>query len=295
MLTKVHLVNGFSSSHVWMWELDHKKSWAPKNWRFWTGVLEKTLESPLDRKEIKSANPKGNQSWIFIGMTDAEAEAPILWPPDAKNWLIGKDPDVGQDWRQEKGTTEDEKVRWHHWLNRHEFEQAPGIGDGQGSLACCSPWGRKGSDTIEWLNWTDTYNVELFITQRKYTSKTIKHEIDKTSSELILRFHKRVYILKTSNNTTTLIKAESALSIKYNQNHNSAQLLPFAKYLHVPYLIWSSLQPYDLSKARIVIFLLQLKKLRQRVMWLAPRYSQESSRVKMSAEAILTPRGSPVL
>ena len=141
----------FSSSHVWMWELDHKESWALKNWCFWIVVLGKTLESPLDSKEIKPAHPKGNQSWIFIGRTDAEAEAPILWPPDAKNWLIWKDPDAGKDWRQEKkGTTEDKMVGWHHWLNGHEFEQALGVGDGQGGLACCSPWGSKESDTTKW-------------------------------------------------------------------------------------------------------------------------------------------------
>ena len=130
---------GFSSSHVWMWELDYKESWALKNWCFWTVVLEKTLESPLDCKEIQSVHPKGNQSWIFIGRTDAEAETLILWPPDVKNWLIGKDPDAEKDWRQEKGTTEDEMLRWHHWLNGHEFEQVLGVGDGQGSLACYSP------------------------------------------------------------------------------------------------------------------------------------------------------------
>ena len=113
----------FSSSHIWMWELDHKESRALKNWCFWTVVLEKTLESPLDYKEIQPLNPQGNQSWIFTEKTDAEAEAPILWPPDVKNWLIGKDPDAGKDWRQEeKGTTEDEMAVWHHWLNGHEFE-----------------------------------------------------------------------------------------------------------------------------------------------------------------------------
>ena len=117
-------------------------------------VLEKILESPLDCNEIKPVNPKGNQSWIFVRRTDAEAEAPILWPPDAKNWLTGKDPDAGKDWRQEKRTTEDETVGWHHWLNGHEFEQAPGVGDGQGSLACCSPWGCKELDKTEQLNWT---------------------------------------------------------------------------------------------------------------------------------------------
>ena len=122
--TKVHLVKAllFSSSHIWMWELDYKESWAPKNWYFWTVVL-KTLESPLDCKEIQPVHPKGNQSWIFIGRTDAEAEIQILWPPVAMNWLIWKDPDAGRDWGQaEKGMTEDEMVRWHHQLNGHEFE-----------------------------------------------------------------------------------------------------------------------------------------------------------------------------
>ena len=113
---------GFSSGRVWMWELDCEEGWAPKNWCFWTVVLEKTLESPLDCKEIQPVNPKGNQSLIFIGRTDVKAETPILWPPDAKNWLIGKDPDTGKDWRWEKGTTEDEMVGWHHWLNGHEFD-----------------------------------------------------------------------------------------------------------------------------------------------------------------------------
>ena len=114
---------GFSSSHVWMWELDYKESWAQKNWCFWTVVLEKTLESPLDCKEIQLVHPKGSQSWIFIERTDVEAETPILWPPDVKNWLIGKDPDAGKDWRQEeKGTVEDEMVGWHHQLNGHELE-----------------------------------------------------------------------------------------------------------------------------------------------------------------------------
>jgi len=137
----------FSSSHVWMWELDHEKGWALKNWCFWTVILEKTLASPLDCKEIQPVHPKGNQSWIFIGRTDAEAETPILWPPDAKNWLIRKDPDAGKDWRrEEKGMTEDEMVGWHHPLNGHKFEQTPGDGDGQGSLACRSPWGHKESN-----------------------------------------------------------------------------------------------------------------------------------------------------
>ena len=147
---------GFLSSHMWIWELDYKENWAPKNWCFWTVVLEKTLESPLDSKEIQPVHPEGNQSWIFIGMTDAEAETLILWPPDEKSWLIGKDPDAGKDWRQEeKGMTEDEMVGWHHQVNGLEFELAPGIGVGQGGLACCSPWGHKELDMTEWLNWTE--------------------------------------------------------------------------------------------------------------------------------------------
>ena len=143
---------GFSSSHVWMWELDYKESWAPKNWCFWTVVLEKTLESPLDCK-IKPVHSKGDQSWVFIGRTDVEAETPILGPPDAKSW---KDPDAGKDWGQEeKGPTEDEMVGWHYQLNGHGFGWTPGVGDGQGGLACCSSWGCKESDMTEWLNWTE--------------------------------------------------------------------------------------------------------------------------------------------
>ena len=113
----------FSSGHVWMWELDYKENWVPKNWCFWTVVLEKTFESPLDCREIQPVHPKGDQPWVFIGRTDVEAETPILSPPDAKSWLIWKDPGAGKDWGQEeKGTTEDEMVGWHHWLNGHEFE-----------------------------------------------------------------------------------------------------------------------------------------------------------------------------
>ena len=119
------------------------------------GVGEDSWVS-LDSKEIQPVHPKGNQSGIFFGRTDAKAEAPILWPPDAKNWLIGKDPDVRKDWRpEEKGTTEDEMVGWHHWLNGHEFKKALGVGDGQGGLVCCSPWGHKELDMTEWLNWTE--------------------------------------------------------------------------------------------------------------------------------------------
>ena len=148
---------GFSSSQVWMWELNHKESWALKNWCFelwhWRG-----LSSPLNCKEIKPIDPKGNQFSIFIGRTDAEAETPILWPPDAKNWLIRKDRMFMKDWRQEKKRmTEDEIIGWHHWLYGLEFEQALGVVEGQGSLACCSPWDHKESDTTEWLNWTCVY------------------------------------------------------------------------------------------------------------------------------------------
>ena len=136
-----------------MWELDYKESWMPENWCFWTMVLEKTLESLLDCKEIK---PVGNQSWTFIRSTDAKAETPILWPSDAKNSLNGKEPDAGKDWRQEeKGMTEDEMVAWHHRLNGHEFEQAPGVGDGQGSLVCCRPWGRR--VRYDWATNTHTH------------------------------------------------------------------------------------------------------------------------------------------
>ena len=139
---------GFSSSHVWMWELDHKEDWVLKNWCFWTVVLEETLESSLDSKEIQPVHPKGNRPWIFTGRTDAEAEAPVLWPSDAKNWLIGKDPDAGKDWRQEeKGMTEDEMVRQHHWLNTHELEQTLGNRGLKESLACYSPLGQKELDT----------------------------------------------------------------------------------------------------------------------------------------------------
>ena len=138
-----------------MWELDHKESWALKNWCFWTVVLEKTLKSPLDCKEIQPVHPKGDQSWVFIGRIHAKAETPILWPPELKNWLIGKDPDAGKDWRQEeKRMTEDEMVAWHHWLDGHVFEQALGDDEGQESLAC---WVHGVAKSHTWLsNWTTT-------------------------------------------------------------------------------------------------------------------------------------------
>ena len=149
--------------------VNYKESRAPKNWCFWTVVLEKTLESPLDCKEIQPVHPKGDQSWVFIGRTDVEAETPILWPPDAKSWLIGKDPDAGKDRRQEeKGKTEDEMVGWHHWLNGHEFGWTPGVDDGQGGLACCSSWDCKESDTTERLNWTELTVQSFYIVQSHF-------------------------------------------------------------------------------------------------------------------------------
>ena len=154
---------GFSGGHVWMWELDYKESWVLKNWRFWTVVLEKTLESPLDCKEIQQVHPKGDQSWVFFGRNDAKAETPVLWPPHAKSWLIGKDSDSVRDWGQEeKGTTEDEMAGWHHWLNGRESEWTPGVGDGQGGLACCDSWGGKESETTATeLNWTELKHLDL--------------------------------------------------------------------------------------------------------------------------------------
>ena len=137
-----------------------EESWALNNWCFWTVVLEKTLESPLDCKEVQPLHPKGDLSWVFIGRTDAKAETPILWPPHVKSWLIGKNSDAGRDWGQEeKGTTEDEMAGWRHWLDGHEFEWTLGVGDGQGGLACCVSWGCKESDMTEPLNWIDAFYV----------------------------------------------------------------------------------------------------------------------------------------
>ena len=137
-----------------MWELDCEESWVMKNWCFWTVVLEKTLESPLDCKENQLVHSKGDQFWVFFGRNDAKAETPVLWLPHAKSWLIGKDSDAGREWGQEeKRMTEEEMARWHHWVDGPEFEWTPRVGDGQGGLACCDSWGRKESDTTEWLNW----------------------------------------------------------------------------------------------------------------------------------------------
>ena len=146
----------------WMWELDYEEGWTPKNWCFWTVVLEKTLESPLDCTEIQPVHSKGDQSWDFFGRNDAKAETPVLWPPHAKNWLIGKDSDTGRDWGQEeKGMTEDEMAGWHHRLDGQEFGWIPEFGDGQGGLACCNSWVHKELDTTEWLNWTELINQWL--------------------------------------------------------------------------------------------------------------------------------------
>ena len=148
----------FSSSPAQMWDLDHKEGWAQKNWCFRTVVLGKTLEGPLGCKEIQLVHQEGNQSWVFIGRTDVETEAPKLWPPDVNSWLIGKDPDAGK----EKGTGEDEMAGRHHQLNGREFGQTLGVGDGQGGLVCCSPCGCKESDTTEWLNWS--WNLLIYTT-----------------------------------------------------------------------------------------------------------------------------------
>ena len=146
-----------------MWEMAYKESWVPKNWCFWTVVLEKTLESPLDFKEIQLVHPKGNQSWIFIGRTDAKAETPILWPPDAKNWLIWKDPDAGKDWRrEEKG-----KTGWDGWMASRT--QWTWVGNGQGGLVCFSPWGLKESDTTKRMNWTELVIISLLEIQSLFS------------------------------------------------------------------------------------------------------------------------------
>ena len=170
LTTKVHLVKAVVFPVVmWMCELDYKECWALKNWCLWTVVLEKTLESPLDCKEVQPVHPKGDQSWVFIGRTDVVAETPILWPPHVKSWLIGKDPDAGRDWGQEeKEITEDEMAGWHHRLDAHEFGWTPGVGDGEGGLACCDSWGRKESDTTEQLNWTElTFYLSRYLLSPK--------------------------------------------------------------------------------------------------------------------------------
>ena len=173
----VHLVKAMVFPVVmYGYELDCKESWAPKNWCFWTVVLENTLESPLDCKEIQPVHPKGDQSWIIIGRTDAEAEAPVLWPPDEKSWLIWKDPDAGKDWGQEEKGQQDEMVCCHHWLNGHRFAKAPGICDGQEHLVCSGLWCYKESDTTERLNWTELKSVfESVVDQLHFKSQRCYH------------------------------------------------------------------------------------------------------------------------
>ena len=178
-----------------MCELDYKESWAPKNWCFWTVVLQKTLESPLGCKEIQPVHPRGNQSWIFIGRTDVEAETPVLWALDAKSWLIWKDPDAGKDRWEEKGMTEDEMVGWHHRLNGHGLGWTPGVGDGQGGLLCCGSWGCKESDMTERVNWSERLyggdtNWTLILTVTNYWCLTKSRpgaSIFKALAHLILK------------------------------------------------------------------------------------------------------------
>ena len=182
---------GFSCGHVWMWELDCEEGWAPKNWCFWTVVLEKTLESPLECKKIQPVHSEGDQPWGFFGRNDAQAETPVLWPPHAKSWLIGKDSDAGRDWGQEeKGTTEDEMAGWHHWLNGCESEWTPGVGDGQGGLACCDSWDCKESDRTEQLNWTEPYMTTgktIDLTRRTFVGK-VTSLLFNTLSRLVITF-----------------------------------------------------------------------------------------------------------
>ena len=176
-----------------MWELDCKESWAPKDSCFWSVVLEKTLESPLDCQEIQPVHSNGDQSWVFFGRNDAKAETPILWPPHAKSWLIRKDPDAGRDWGQEeKGTTEDEMAGWHHWLDGHESEWTPGAGDGQGGLVWCDSWCRKESDMTERLNWTELkHSVMVYFMCRLVRTKGCLNR------ELLLSCFSRVWLCAT--------------------------------------------------------------------------------------------------
>ena len=176
---------GFPSTHVWMWELDYKVTWAPKNWCFWTVVLEKTLESPLDCKEIQPVHSKGDQSWIFIGRTDAEAKTPILWPPDAKRQLIWKDPDAGKDWRrEEKGMTEDEMIGWHHQLYGHEFEQALVVGDIDREAWHAAVHGVAKSQT-QLSDWTDWWGLEIHIWRARIAD----------GCDILVYWHSRKYVI----------------------------------------------------------------------------------------------------
>ena len=183
---------GFSCGHVWMWELDCEEGWAPKNWCFWSVVLEKTLESPLECKEIQPVHSEGDQPWDFFGKNDAKAETPVLWPPHVKSWLIGKDPDAGRDWGQkDKGTTEDEMAGWHHWLDGRESEWTLGVVVGQGGLVCCDSWGCKESDMTERLNWIEDDKKKKKKTSESFHGKMRFSKVKKyLYQELCLRLAK---------------------------------------------------------------------------------------------------------
>ena len=194
-------------------------------------MLEKTLESPLDCKEIKLVNSKGNQSWIFIGRTDVEGETPLVWPPDAKNWLIRKVPDAGKGWRQENGLTEDEMVEWHHRLNGHESEQTLGVGDGQGSLACCSLWGCKELDTTEQLNWTDQ-TLKLGVIRpitNSLTSWTTQPYLPLTPSTWTLWVHSRCSINALNELRTHVINSKSWNLSPSSSNRHASSMEAFGK------------------------------------------------------------------
>ena len=179
-----------------MWELDYEESWALKNWCFWTVVLEKTLVSPLDCKEIQPVHSEGDQPWDFFGRNDAQGETPVLWPPHVKSWLIGKDSDAGRDrGQEEKGMTEDEMAGWHHWLNGYESEWTLGVGGGQGGLACCDSWGYKESDTTEQLNWTELKTFHVLGSLLLWIKKKFLSTITLGSFHKKFFFHREIVTL----------------------------------------------------------------------------------------------------
>ena len=227
-----------------MWELDYKESWAPKNWCFWTVVLEKTLTSPLDCTEIQPVHPKGNQSWIFIGRTDVEAETPILWPPDVKSWLIWKDSDAGRDWGQEeKGTTEDEMVGWHHRFNGHGFGWTPGVGDGQGGLVCFGSWDHKELNMTEWLSWTvsqkSTINQQIGDT---FSSRWCSLGLCSPQPALLCLeiLNHSLSLVWASGNACFLVCLQFFLNLSYSS----------ASYSTLPQPIWSGFTVMELKRGR---------------------------------------------